>query len=377
MYRVLFVLFAVFMPATSAVSELESSPSLRATADIDSTLLHAYPSIEHIVRAHLTPDGPPIQNDIPLNLHHLRRLTAFSIRDKAFRDFLIFRGGRLRSLRLYNCQVEDFNSFTFLYGMEELHLRKCQIKDVSHLAELTELRNLSLTDNHIEDISTLSRCKRLTWLDLRNNNIDSVSALIPLRSLICIDLRNNPLGADSVDSDIRAIKENNPGVRVLLGKQTISKADLEQQLSARAKIAEFALCGRFQYTEGLRPFLPYVSDEISEALTCLRKGDDKEYLVDIAALLMKYAVEIERYYRPGPVWSRGEEPLLDAFMDEVGLKVNLEGMPMQYIVNWIHDNRDRLAPSFVLDTQMERYDFLLFELKRKGTQEVMGSDLKL
>jgi hypothetical protein len=279
-----------------------------------------YYSIENIIRSHLRPDNPPVRDDIPINNHHLRSLTALSIYGQRFKDFSIFqRGslGNLESLRMYNCQVRDFDNI-LSGGIKELHLRGCRIKNIPFIAKLIWLTNLSLTNNHIRDISALSNCKKLAWLDLCNNNIDNVSALRQLRKLAYVDLRNNPLGADSVDKDIQVIKANNPGVCILLVKQSISKADFEQQLSARAKIAEFALCARLQYEDGLVfPLLPHVYDEISAALTCLGKGDDKEYLADIAVLLMKYIIEIESYYRPGPVFSRGEEPLIDAFLDGV------------------------------------------------------------
>lgn len=364
-HKVLVIFFAIYVLGFSLACGLESVLSVE---NIENTHLQDYPSIEHIVRAHLTHDGPPLQNNIPLNYHHLRRLTALSIRDQTLRNFLIFRGGSLGSLHLYNCQIEDFNSFTFLSGIEELHLRKCQVKDIAPLAKLTELTNLSLTDNHIVDISPLSHCKRLTWLDLRNNRIENVSSFKHLHTLKYVDLRDNPLESESNVGDIQEIKANNPGVRILLGKQSdTSRTHLDQLLSARARIAEFALCGRFQYDgELVGPLLPNVSDEVSEALTCLGKAGNKEHLVDIAALLMKYGNEIMRYYRPGPVWSQGEEPLVDAFVDGVGIKIGLEGIPMQYIVNWIRDNRDQLAPSIFLNTQIEKYDILLFELKREG-----------
>jgi len=314
-----------------------------------------YSSIENIVRAHLRPDSPPVRDDIPINNHHLRRLTALSIHGQRFKDFLIFRRGSLgslESLRMYNCQVRNFDTI-LSGGIKELHLRGCRIKNISFIAKLIWLTNLSLTNNHIRDISALSNCRKLAWLDLRNNNIDNVFALRTLRKLAYVDLRNNPMGADSVDSDIQVIKANNPGVRILLGKQSISKADFEQQLSARAKIAEFALCARLQYIDGLAfPLLPNVSDEMSEALTYFGKGDEKEYLADIAALLIKYIIEIESYYRPGPVFSRGEEPLIDAFLNGVGLQVRREGIPAVAIADWICNNRYKLAPSLVLDMQM-------------------------
>ena len=391
--KVLIILFAVCMPAMSAAYKLEPFPSiddiLRALQvghepnelvvypsieDIESARVQIYPSIENIIRAHLRPDSPPVQNDIPINDHHLRRLTALSIRQQTFRNFLIFRGGNLDSFRMYNCYVEDFNSIAFLLGIKELHVRNCRIRDISPIAKLRGLTNLSLTDNDIEDISALSRCKQLTWLDLRNNKIDSVSALKQLHKLVYVDLRNNPLGANSDDGDIQLIKVNNPGVRILLGKQSISKIDLDQQLSARAKIAEFALCARLQYKDGLFPLLPNLSDDISAALKCLIKGDNKEYLADIAALLMKYVIEIESYYRPGPVFSRGQEPLIDAFIDRVGLEVGDEGIAALTIGRWICNNRDKLAPSLVLDIQIERRHDLHIKLKQRG---IYGSSDKI
>ena len=375
MYRVLIVLFTVCMSATSAARELETSSPLKAGGDIESYRLQDYPSIDRVVRAHLAPDGPPIENDIPINHHHFRRLTALSLHDQSLRSFHIFEELPLNSLRMYSCHVEDFNSVSIgcLYGCEELHIRNCQIKDISILAKLSGPTSLSLTDNHIVDISPLSRSRRLTWLDLRNNRIESVSALRQLRTLKYVDLRDNPLEADSNDADIRAIKANNPGVRILLGKQSdASRAQSNKLLSARAKIAEIALCGRFQYEGELAaPLLPKVSDEISEALACLRKGDDKEYLADIAALLVKFSIDLMSFYRPGPASGPGDEPFVDAFIDEVGLKVRLEGINVVSIADWICDNRDRLAPSFYLDDQIERYNFLLLELKQKG---IFGSN---
>lgn len=371
------IVLAVCVPAVSATYRLEPFPSLeeilralRSGQELQfypTEEIQAYPSIEDIVRAHLHPDRPPVQDDIPINCHHLRRLTALSIRYQTFGSFAIFRGGNLDSLRMYNSEVQDFNSVAFLLGIRELHIRNCGIKDISPLARLRELTNLSLTDNHIKDISALSRCKELTWLDLRNNRIDNVSALRKLHKLVYVDLRDNPLEVDSHDRDILAIKVSNPGVHILLGKQSASKADLEQQLSSRAKISEFALCARFQYEDGLVfPLLPDLSAEISEALICLAKSDDKEYLADIASLLMKYAIELRHYYRPGPVWGRGEQPLLDAFLDGVGLKIGEEGIPALSVAKWICDNRNALVPSVVLDMQIEKNSDLLIELKRKG-----------
>ena len=366
--RVFIFLFAICILSMSAEHEMELFPSIEAIGDIQSARLQDYPSIENAIRAHLRPDSPPIQNDIHINDHHLKRLTELSIYQHTFKNFLIFRGGSLGSLRMYDCQVKDFNSISFLLGIKELHIQNCRIGDISSLAKLRDLTYLSLTNNNIKDISALSRCLELTWLDLRNNRIDNVSALIRLKKLVYVDLRNNPLGANSNNGDVQLIKVNNPGVQILLGKQFgMSQADLEQLLSARAKIAEFALCARLQYKNGIGlPLLPSVSDEIIESLKCLEKGNNKEYLTDIAALLMKYVIEIETYYRPGPVLSRGEEPLLDSFLDGVDLNVGDEGIAALTIADWICNNRDKLAPSLFLDRQIKRRRDLHSELKRKG-----------
>ncbi len=184
MHRVFIILFAICLPAMSAVYEVQP-----------------YSSIENIARAHMRPDGPLVRYDTPVNDHHLLRLTALSIREQRSRDFLIFHRGSLRSLeslRVYNCQVQWVDFKTILPGgLKELHLRGCRIENISFIAKLIWLTNLSLTNNHIRDISALSNCGKLAWLDLRNNNIDNVSALRPLRKLAYVDLRNNPLGADS------------------------------------------------------------------------------------------------------------------------------------------------------------------------------------
>ena len=334
---------------------------------LESRELKLNPLLEDIVRNHLRNDGPLVQDDIHINNHHLLRLNALSINHLTLRSFTVFRNARIESLRLYNCEIGDFSSIRFLPGIKELHLRNCRIKNISSLANLSELKHLSLTDNNIEDISALSKCKGLIWLDLHNNRIDSVSTLRQLKNLFYVDLRNNPLNENSFDSDIKTIKANNPNIHILMGKQSSVKENIEQYLSARAKIAEFGLCSRLQYEDGLIfPSLPNISNDISDALRLLGKGDDKEYLSDIATLLMRYVIEIETYYRPGPVFSRGENPLLDAFLDGVGLEVSEEGIPALSVGNWICSNRNNLSPSLVLDKQIERRLDIHTKLRRKG-----------
>ena len=333
--------------------------------------LTSYPSIDQVIRSHLHADGPLLKDDIPINEHHLRRLTALSLYKQNIKDLTIFRYARLKSLRMFDCKIPDFNDIRFLNEIQELYAWNCSISNISPLANLTELSNLSLACNQVKDISALSQCKKLVWLDLRNNNIENVSALRELNKLVYVDLRDNPLKANLDDNDVLAIKSNNPGVSIMLGRQFSNVSDFNRQLLARAKISEFALCARLQYLEGISSvLLPHVSNEISDSLKLLENGDDKGYLTDIASLIMRYEIEVYEYYRPGPVFGSGEDLLFDTLLDVVGQKIHEEGIPVISIADWICKNRDKLVPSIVLDIQIEKYNELIIELKRKG---ILGS----
>ena len=189
-------------------------PIISTTYDMNS-----YPSIDYIIRSHLCADGPLLQDDIPINEHHLRRLTALSIHKQNIKDLKIFKYARLKSLRMFDCKIQDFNDIQFLNEIQELYVWNCDISNISSLVRLTELKNLSLACNQVKDISVLSQCKKLVWLDLRNNNIENLSTLRELRNLIYVDLRDNPLKVNSDDKDVLVIKSNNPNVSIVLGKQ--------------------------------------------------------------------------------------------------------------------------------------------------------------
>lgn len=322
-------------------------------------------TIEHILRTRLQIDGP-------LTSDHLKSLTALSVDQREIKSFsgLEF-APKLVSLRIYSCQIGDFNSISALAGLRELHVRNCGIRDVSPLARLTNLSHLSLTDNQITDISGLSNCTELAWLDLSNNKIDSIPALSQLCKLLCVDLRGNPLkdSAKNADADIQVIMANNPDVTVLVGRQSdLTQTDLVSRLSASATIADFALWARFQYFEELaRPLLPLVSSTVTEALAFLRRRPDKQYLADVATVFMRYAIEIDSNYRPGALLSRDNpHPLLAVFLDELHPKLYGDEITTGAIAYWIRNNRDKLPPSVVLDTEIKRYHGLYEELRRKG-----------
>jgi hypothetical protein len=395
MCRIFAVLVAVFAAVVLANGEaqpvLESAEStstqsgygrlhFSAVRGVDYDYVHFYPELETLIRAHVRPDGP-CPDDRVITFHHMRNLASLSIRDQTIPNFVLFAGGRLNSLRMYNCQIEDFGGIRHMAWIKELHLRGCGIRDISFLEKVEapdgarfpplpggqtrkvpwSVEYLSLANNNIEDIAPLSDCQDLVWLDLRDNAIKSVRGLKALRRLKYLDLRDNPLGAET-EGDILAIKANNTNAVILLGQEArVAKNDLHEQLSARAKIAEFARCVRWRYEDGVVGAMlagvtggEELPGEISKALKCLARSQDKEYLADLAAVFIKYAIEVEENWPPGPVWDPGR-PLLKTFLEGVDLKGRTEGMPALVLARWILDNRDRLAPSVFLDVQIEKY----------------------
>jgi hypothetical protein len=364
-------------PAESDGSRSESdSVRVSAVRGVDYDYVHFYPGIEAIIRAHVRPDGPSA-DDSTITFDHMRDLACLSLRGQVIPNFFLFAVGPLRSLQFYDCQIKDFASIKYMAGMEELFFRGCNIKDISafgadaafasygHTPPIRvtwSVRHLSLASNSIEDVTSLAGCQDLTWLDLRDNNIRSVAALKTLHKLTHLDIRDNPLGPDA-EADIPAIKANNPGVHVLSGHEPgVSKENLRQQVSARALIAEFARCVRWRYEDGVAGAMLVGTDngdrlpeDVSEALRCLASSQDKEYLSDLAAIFVKYMIEMENHDLPGPVWDPNA-PLVKAFRIRAGMDgTRWEGMPALLLGRWILNHRDRLAPSVYLDVQIERY----------------------
>ncbi len=404
--RTAIVVLAVMSAATGSADQ-KSRPSPRLTdpngaqSKSDWTLpapsvfayyLQRYPLLEATIRAHIRPDGPVIEDGMPITSHHLRNLDCLSIREQTIPSFSTFRV--LRSLRVYSCRIEDLSSIERLSCTEELHLRDCGIRDTSAFAKVKvaeaamipprppgpprkvpwSVKYLSLSNNEIEDITSLADCEDLEWLDLRDNKVHRLSALKALHKLTCVDVRDNPLASEA-DADILAIKANNPGVQILAGQEPrVGKEDLREQLSARAKISEFTRCTRFRYEDGIgAAMLVGVTNgdedlpgEISKALACLARGQDKEYLPDLAAVFIKYLIELEEWFPPGPVWDPNA-PLVKAFCVGAGMKGTYEeGLPAMVLGHWILNHRDKLAPSVFLDVQIEKYREAHQRLVRKG-----------
>ena len=167
----------------------------------------------------------------------------------------------LRSLSLRSNGISDLGPLAQLASLEQLELDDNEISDVSPLAGLTNLVELSLARNDVSDVSPLMPLDRLAMLDLAGNAIttvsplahhtdlryleleaNSVSDLTPLENLVSlkelylggneisdvspilalgdlgeVSLWHNPLGEQSADIHIPALRER--GVTVLLEGQ--------------------------------------------------------------------------------------------------------------------------------------------------------------
>ena len=167
----------------------------------------------------------------------------------------------LRTLSLRSNRISDLGPLSQLTSLEQLELDDNDISDVSPLAGLTNLVELSLARNDLSDVSPLMQMDRLAMLELAGNAIttlsplalhtdlryldleaNSVSDLRPLENLISLEelylggneisdvspilalgdlgevsLWHNPLGEQSADIHIPALRER--GVTVLLEGQ--------------------------------------------------------------------------------------------------------------------------------------------------------------
>jgi len=329
------------------------------------------PNVEDIVRARLQVDGA-------LTYDHLDRLTAFVIDQRRIKTLVGLDAARnLVSLRITNCDIEDLNSIRGLTGLKELHIRNCRIRDISPLANLSDLSHLSLTHNEIEDLAPLSSCAELAWLDLRHNEIDSLSPLSTLYNLVRVDVRGNPLGSRWLKIEISEINGNNPNVDVRFGpcSDMGDPNDIKGRLSAKAALADFALFAPWHYVAD-RPHLPMVSPLVSNALLLLRQAHDREYLADVALVLVRYASDILARRHYGTLLnSDNPHPIVAQFLSEVP-KNELGGdeVTTTAIAYWVRKNRTVLAPSLVLDAHVKMYHRLQIELSQKWLRELRQVD---
>jgi|GEM_PF-3454001 hypothetical protein len=264
----------------------------------------------------------------------------------------------LVSLRLYKCAIRDVNSIRLLSRLRELHMQGCGLANIAFLNCLNELSYLSLADNEITDIASLSNCRALAWLDLRHNRILSISPLQVLTELAYLDIRGNPVGDTPKENLIGIIAERNPDVVVMSGPDPdpndVREDSLRELLTAKARIANFALTAEWRFHDEY-PNLPLLSDEIRHDLLLLRRAGGREYLADVAILLMRYATYILATTHTGTLLN-GENPLVAEFLTTVPRReLGGDEITTGAIAHWVSIHRNKIPRSAVLDVYIDRY----------------------
>ncbi len=95
----------------------------------------------------------------------------------------------LRSLNLFNTDLNELSPLAGLTELQRLYLSNTQVQELSPLAGLTELRELSLGNTQIRDLSPLVGLAELQRLYLSNTQVRGLSALAGLTELqrLCLD----------------------------------------------------------------------------------------------------------------------------------------------------------------------------------------------
>ncbi|CAL6068481.1 leucine-rich_repeat domain-containing protein [Hexamita inflata] len=83
----------------------------------------------------------------------------------------------LRSLTIYNSELNNLNGIQQMTELTSLNLQKNKIQKITNLQFLVKLQRLELNDNQIVDISALKCLIVLDYLNLENNNIKNYTAL--------------------------------------------------------------------------------------------------------------------------------------------------------------------------------------------------------
>jgi Leucine-rich repeat (LRR) protein len=98
---------------------------------------------------------------------------------------------KLRSLLLYQCELNDISLLSELINLKELYLHYNQITDIRPLWGLKNLKELVLHSNQITDISPLSGLKKLEKLLMSSNQITDMIPLSGLNNLKKLNLGHN------------------------------------------------------------------------------------------------------------------------------------------------------------------------------------------
>jgi len=160
--------------------------------------------------------------------------------------------------------------------------------------------------------------------------------------------------------------KNNPDIVIQFGPQPpVAGISTFELLSAKANVAEFSTYARFEIIPGVvRPKLPSVPEETLWAIEVLEEANDVEYLADVATVLLRYTIEINRNYPPGALMDE-EHPLLKTFVSELKPELFGEVINTGAVGMWICENRDKMGPSILLDIEIEEDQKLQVESRQK------------
>jgi hypothetical protein len=123
--------------------------------------------------------------------------------------------------------VNDLSGLQHAVNLKKLCLygrrSKKGIPNLAPLAGLTQLEELELPFHQITDIKILGTLPSLIKLDLRNNQIKDMSALQNLTTLTWLNLRDNPIEDSVYDTQLSAIRNNNPSLDHLYDRFRLSQ----------------------------------------------------------------------------------------------------------------------------------------------------------
>jgi len=145
----------------------------------------------------------------------LTKLTYLSLGSNFITDISAISGLKnLTVLNLYSNQVNDLSPMSDLTNLEDVWLNFNSITDISALGDLAKLESIYLSGNLIKNITALGNLKNLNFIELSNNRIRDISPISQLTNLKTLKLHENPLNVMAYFKHLRAIRKNNPGIKL-------------------------------------------------------------------------------------------------------------------------------------------------------------------
>jgi hypothetical protein len=141
-------------------------------------------------------------------------------------------------------------------------------------------------------------------------------------------------------------------------KPSVQPEPVEQPMSvdeAKRVISEFAASAKCVWLEGIsRPQLPEVTPDVGRALQSLEGNVDSDSLADIAAILVRFAIENERCCGFGTPMNP-DDPLTRAFMSATNAELPGDEIISTCIAEWVCAHRGELGKSQTLDEEIEGF----------------------